>query len=98
MILVSMPIQKLNQEDLARRLSRCRSFAGSIARCLCEEIDTMRRVIGFEPNSEGEDELEADPGNRLKRPRTGAVPEYVARGSECSCSPIIFSLYQREVS
>ena len=63
---------------------------------LCEEIDTMRRVIGFEPN-EGEDELRQIPEIVLKE----HVPELYRNMwhvVQNVLSPIIFSLYQREVA
>jgi hypothetical protein len=63
---------------------------------LCEEIDHMRQVIGFEPNP-SEDELRQIPEIVLKE----HVPELYRNMwhvVQNVLAPIIFSLYQREVS
>jgi hypothetical protein len=53
------------QEDLARRFIEVPLFRRQYCKMLCEEIDNMRRVIGFEPNA-GEDELRQIPEIVLK--------------------------------
>jgi hypothetical protein len=71
-------------------------FSRQYCKMLCEEIDNMRRVIGFEPNA-GEDELRQIPEIVLKE----QVPELYRNMwhvVQNVLAPIIFSLYQREVS
>jgi hypothetical protein len=91
-----MPIQTANQKDLARDLSGADFSQAVLQDADCEEIDNMRRVIGFEPNA-GEDELRQIPEIVLKE----HVPELYRNMwhvVQNVLSPIIFSLYQREVA
>jgi hypothetical protein len=54
-----MPIQRLTKK-IWPEIYRVPIFRRQYCKMLCEEIDNMRRVIGFEPNA-GEDELRQIP-------------------------------------
>ena len=91
----AMPIQKLTKRVFPD-VYRVPLFRRQYCKMLVEEIDQMRKVIGFEPN-EDEDTLRQIPEIVLR----DYVPElyrnmwFVVQNV---LSPIIFSLYQREVS
>ena len=90
-----MPIQKLTKR-IFPDVYRVPLFRRQYCKMLVEEINHMRKVIGFEPN-EDEDTLRQIPEIVLR----DYVPElyrnmwFVVQNV---LSPIIFSLYQREVS
>lgn len=93
--LENMPIQKLTKK-IWPDIYRVPLFRRQYCKMLCEEIDNMRRVIGFEPNSD-EDELRQIPEIVLK----DHVPELYRNMwhvVQNVLAPIIFSLYQREVT
>ena len=90
-----MPIQKLTKK-IWPEIYRVPLFRRQYCKMLCEEIDNMRRVIGFEPNAD-EDELRQIPEIVLKE----HVPELYRNMwhvVQNVLAPIIFSLYQREVN
>jgi len=93
--LAEIPIQKLTKK-IWPDIYRVPLFRRQYCKMLCEEIDNMRRVIGFEPNAE-EDEMRQIPEIVLRE----NVPELYRNMwgvVQNVLSPIIFSLYQREVA
>jgi hypothetical protein len=87
-----MPIQRLTKK-IWPEIYRVPIFRRQYCKMLTEEIDNMRRVIGFEPNA-GEDELRQIPEIVLKE----HVPELYRNMwhvVQNVLSPIIFSLVSK---
>jgi hypothetical protein len=88
-----MPIQRLTKK-IWPEIYRVPIFRRQYCKMLCEEIDNMRRVIGFEPNA-GEDELRQIPEIVLKEHVPELVSKHVACCSECFSANHLLAIPKR---